>query len=76
MKADKQCSKMSFYNQAEATKYIQFITRQVKRNRKGLKRLRAYKCWQCEEWHLTSQSKHYANVVKRKRRESKKPSDD
>ena len=66
---------MSFYNQAEATNYIKFVFNQIKRNKKGLKKLRPYKCWHCEEWHLTSQSKHSANVAKRKFRESKKPSE-
>jgi hypothetical protein len=73
------CNKISFHSQLEAANYIKFLNGQPKKNKGHLKKLRTYYCWYCKEWHLTSQTKHSANVVRRKKREdreSEKPSDD
>lgn len=60
------CNKITFNSKKDANEYIWQSIINNKSRRKPVKKIRAYKCLCCGDWHLTSQSKAQSRRNKRK----------
>ena len=62
------CNKIPFDSKADAMEYVRIVKSSYKNRKQPVKKLRAYECPYCGQYHLTSCSPNKNRIYRRKER--------